>query len=498
MNRPLIPKFLNKLDRKLLLNKPDTWSTRVHFVVYYSILFILLVAALSFLNFNDARAYSAPETWTSLTALLCFIGLIIWLIYLLRFNVFKRFGKPGTLAGLKTFLLFFVGMFFIVLPSYIPTLVESFMANRQYSSPELVQDINTINKNILQLNQSVIPKKFRVDTVVMVADNDPLLRYNGDAPVVQTLPDVVDSAVAEPTYNDRKNYVNKKEFENRKLQADSLQLLSNTMFLQFTCPVYSFLNVYQLPAHSTEKVLKNMELYHLYVKQKPTEDAKFLQRQLNNLLNKYRVVHSYDYYQSANDDNIELKLKAKYQLYSIENGLNNIVDKKYRWDAENFPVYFRVIFYVSFILTLLLFIFRHSTTKTFFLTILTGVVLFILSAIIIAFGNWEGREVLLLMLIYYAAFLVLCLLIKSAIKRLTSHGIALNMITAFTAFVPLLVLAFLDNWQTYDYTLRDRETYFDYDPYYKYAEIAGILIFVILIQPVFKKAYRKWYALPEH
>ncbi len=49
-----MPGFLKKVDQKLLLNKPDVWSTRTHLVLYYGILFILLLAGLCFLEI-DAR-----------------------------------------------------------------------------------------------------------------------------------------------------------------------------------------------------------------------------------------------------------------------------------------------------------------------------------------------------------------------------------------------------------------------------------------------------------
>ena len=253
MKRSFIPDFLNNFDRKLLLNKPNTWSARIHFVLYFSLLFMLIVAALSYFAFSNVNEYSDSAVWTSLTALLCFIGLIIWLIYLLRFNVFKRFGKQSSTAGIKTFLLFFIGMSFIVVPAFVPTLVESFRANRTYSSNELVKDINSINKNILLLNYEIISKDFNVDTVVKISRQENVKHYN-EAPVVQTEMDANNPAVVTAVKNyDRKIYLTAKDYEQKFKSADSSIIVSDSMFVQFTAPVYAFVYNENIKKVSTPK-----------------------------------------------------------------------------------------------------------------------------------------------------------------------------------------------------------------------------------------------------
>ncbi|MBK8087281.1 MAG: hypothetical protein IPK31_04630 [Chitinophagaceae bacterium] len=120
--RPLAPTFLNKLDDYLLLNKPVTWTARTHLAAYYSLLFVLVLTLLCFIVPDDVRSDSSVFIWTTLTGILSVLGFIVWCIYLLRFNVFKRFGAAHPFDGLKPFLLYFIAIGLMVLPGYIPLL----------------------------------------------------------------------------------------------------------------------------------------------------------------------------------------------------------------------------------------------------------------------------------------------------------------------------------------------------------------------------------------
>ena len=85
-----MPGFLKRADQKLLLNKPGIWSTRTHLVVYYGILFLFVLTVICFLEPNDPRDYSTAGAWIGFVSIISGIGFIIWMIYLLRFNVFKK------------------------------------------------------------------------------------------------------------------------------------------------------------------------------------------------------------------------------------------------------------------------------------------------------------------------------------------------------------------------------------------------------------------------
>src|SRR5688572_357477 len=140
--RPLTPRFLHRLDRYLLLNKPEIWSTRTHLVLYYSILFVALLAGLAFLAPDDPRKDSSWESWMVLVSLLSFIALVVWVIYLLRFNVFKRYGAGRPIERLFVFALYFINIGCFVFFPFVKPLVEMVRANTAYSNSQLVKDVN--------------------------------------------------------------------------------------------------------------------------------------------------------------------------------------------------------------------------------------------------------------------------------------------------------------------------------------------------------------------
>ena len=108
-----------------------------------------------------------------------------------------------------------------------------------------------------------------------------------------------------------------------------------------------------------------------------------------------------------------------------------------------------------------------------------------------------------LFLFYYAAFFLYMLSINAANVRTAMRGISLNLVTLFTSLIPLVAVFFyysvdsirasIDyNGVAYHQWVQTRNTR------YLIAEIAGVVVFIILLEPLFKKLYRKWYALPEN
>jgi amino acid transporter len=76
--------------------------------LFFTTVFAAVLALFCYLVFFDARQYSTLPGWVTFTSLIVFIGFVFWLIFLLRFNVFKRFGNWHLLDGLKSFGLYFI------------------------------------------------------------------------------------------------------------------------------------------------------------------------------------------------------------------------------------------------------------------------------------------------------------------------------------------------------------------------------------------------------
>jgi hypothetical protein len=175
------------------------------------------------------------------------------------------------------------------------------------------------------------------------------------------------------------------------------------------------------------------------------------------------------------------------------------VRKKYDW-VRNWQDYLRFFYYISLLATMLVFIFRHSTYKTFFLSVLTAVLLFIISGLLLVLSSgYEETSLYSFMIVYYAVFAGLALSIFVTKTRKAVQGIGLNLFLFMTPFMPLVFTALNESMKLRRYY--NNGTYTEQPDnsalYYLIAEIAGSLILFILVQPLFKKLYRKWYSAPE-
>ncbi|HNN32358.1 MAG TPA: hypothetical protein PKJ70_10760, partial [Chitinophagaceae bacterium] len=164
------PSFLLKLDERLLKNNPTIWSTKIHWVIWYSILFIILLSIISFVVPLEFRRDSVNGYWIVFVSIISFISFVIWLIYLLQFNVFKRFGNFTALDSLKQLLLYYTCILCFMTFPFVFSVVEVVRVNSTYNSKELINDINKINLTIAQIEYDSIQHNWNRDTVWLVAD----------------------------------------------------------------------------------------------------------------------------------------------------------------------------------------------------------------------------------------------------------------------------------------------------------------------------------------
>jgi hypothetical protein len=488
--RFLIPGFLNKADDSLLLNNPVIWTTRTHLVVYYTFLFAFVLTLLCFIVPEDPRNESNVFVWTTLTAILSSLGIILWIIYLLRFNVFKRFGNNGSMDALKNFILFFLALGSMIAPAFIPAAVESMRANKAYANEEVVNDINSINTKINQLEYDSLNHKWKKESYI-VRDSVAGAYIDAAAAVSDNMIDSITGSYFVDTAN----------FRQKLLMADSVVKLNDSMYNFYTCPEYVFLRIYNADRYTITKVKNDLNLYKEIIQYFKPIDKQNVAAELKQLLQKYlppaarqyaNYAKPYNEYSSYRD-----VLDERYQLYDAEQAISNIIDKKYRWYSNN-ASRFRVWYYITFVLVLLAFIFRYSTVKAFFLSILTCIILLVLSALLVAFFRIDEAGGIGLALFYYFIFFTLFMVTAKSNIRTTAGGIALNIVTFFTAIIPLQCMLCYYSYTEKDFTLVHTAEYYETkENYLLIAEIAGIVLFLVLLQPFFKPLYRNWFAKPE-
>lgn len=502
--RPFAPSFINRLDRDLLLNKPEIWSTRAHMVVYYGILFIAVLAAISFVVPDDPRTQSPASYWVGFVSLISLVAMIGWLIYLLRFNVFKRYGLTGPLNRLAVFLLYLLSTGIFVLFCYVEPYVETVRANAAYTDEEIVKDANSVNTNIIRLEYDSLRHKWSRDTVLVTARATAGER-DDDMPVMyRPRPDVYDEdygpvdTIVEMAVATSYGEIGKRALDSRLMSEDSVERIHDSMYVFLECPEYTSLYVYGADDYTSVKSLSSLELYRqVVVNYKPPQDKQALRNELSAIRKKYQWQEEYDYYYSR--ASIRERIRERYGLPYIGDSMDNLVERKHRWSAENNQVSFRILFYLSFALTLLLFSFRHSTAKTFFLTILTAIILTVLTSLMIAFSGYNDNNLLGIIMVYFIASLGVSIAAFSMKTRNVFAGIATNIFLWMLPFMPMCIVA------SYYENLRRRENYnfdnYDYSQeqlHMGIAEAGGVLLLLVMVATYFHYAYRKWYAAPEN
>jgi len=490
-SRPFVPAFIKEIDRKLLLKNPSVWSARTHLVLYFSILFSALLSLLCVLFYVDARQENSVWALTGFLVVITIIGFIFWLIYLLRFNVFKRFGNWELWDGLRTFLLYFINVLVIVLIPFIPSALETFMANRQFSDVELVQDVNELNITANLLEYDRLPKTWNADTFNIFKQTYEVVNA-GDTLFNNNLP-----AVAE--YRQHNFNITDRELPYKIDYADSSLKINDSLYMMYTVPEYIYVTAYNLENSNDTKILTKKEIYNAIIKNYQKPDVAKLTARINELKKKYNY-YGNDYYngtayvESNNQNTHQSYIIEKYSLHKINRTIETIASKKYRWRNDwNSMLHF--IFYSTLVLSLLVFIFRHSTKKTFFLSILTGVVLAIITSLFVVMVVGKEQSFLILMILYFIAFAVIGFSVSAAKTRTVFQGIGLNFFLFALPIMPFLLTAFY--FQNIIYNEVESDIYLNRMQYYFYAEVVGFIFLLVLIEAVFKKLYRNWYSLPE-
>jgi hypothetical protein len=497
INRPLVPRFLKKAEQKLLLNKPGIWSTRTHLVLYYGILFILFLTALCFLEPNDVRDYSMTPYWIGFVSIVSVIALVVWLIYLLRFNVFKKYGNIHPLHLLVTFILYFISTGIIVLFTYVHPVVESVRANMAYGDEEIVQDINAMNIKLCQIEYGLLQGPWNYDTIALSKDIKPLATSNTYADAEVDGPAATVQSTSEVPYFK----LDSTTFNYRIANADSTIKLNDTLCLVYATPTLSFVSFYNADDYTRGQILNSFELFHKVFGHQPTPaERERISKELGILLEKY-YYPSGDYSRGlephVNDSPFE-SVRKKYWLGKIENSIGHIIEKKYRWSNRDLSDYMRLFYYFTLGITLLILIFRHSTIRTFFLTLLTGVLLTILTALILSFSRYDETTFFIWLIAYTILFFAGSLVTWWNKKRKAVSGILINLFVFIVALLPVLFFGCYYQWKReQNYKLQVQEDLSYMHEYFYYAELGGALLLLVLLATYIGKVYRRWYSLPE-
>jgi hypothetical protein len=490
--------FLKKLDQRLLKNDPVTWSSRIHLAGFYGIMFLLALLVICFIVPDDPRKPNDIYNWVILIIVISLLAFVGWMIYLLRFNVFKRFGRWKNLDTVKTFFLYFLVTLLIASWPFIPPIVQSIRAGNKYSSVEMINDVNAMNIKICQLEKSSIDKKFHADTLQLKNSIKGLIRkdFYNNKPESYNVQDYY--------------YADSNVIKTRLLESDSLKQLNDSVYIFYDCPNYQFVEYENYYPGANAKLLRSIDLFKKAIQPKTPINKSVVKKELGQLFVKYSKNHNPVTLKVNPDDDGDYEVPTmyqvveKYDLYYVNRAIKNILEKKYRWViGGTTDICWRIAYYSTLFLSLLVLIYRHTTRRTFFLSLLTAVVLSILTGLYLAVSNSRhGEDFFTIMIIYFICFAAISATIAKSSCRTVVSGIAFNLLVFLTAFMPVigtaLYYSILRKQNYKNISVEDYDKLFQNEELHLFiSEIIGFTLLIVLLATIYRVIFRKWFALPD-
>ncbi len=501
----ITPSFLKKFDRTLLLNHPDFWSTRFVYILLFTILGFIGISSLFFFANYDVRAYSNEFNWMFLLSFFIFVCIVIWFLFLFRFNVFKRFGNIKKSHFLIQFLCFFFTFFLFFTWFTSINFVESYQANKKYSTQELANDINAFNKHLAINQQHEMPTTWGLNAYKLVNN--------------ATKQQLESGVVSESYYTtneggNEQSVVKETFFKSFIPKMDSVIKINDSIYYEYTCPNYCMVNNASVFETCSIKYLSNKEIYFTVLNKEYSEkDKKESGLILNKLINKYNKPNNYysNYYPKSDQENnmtwIE-KLTNKFKINDINDSIFNITNKKYKLNAHYFSQIGLILFICSLFFATILFLYRHNHNKNFFWSLLGAVILFFFTIVLFIFGFKTLHFSYVIGILYLLAFLFFTIknYFSKKIKILPVMGT--NYFILIFPFIPVFFTSYyytimhnkFNNSTLYNSPIYDANKYdaiFKNESFHnQMAMWLGGLIFIIALHFIFGPLLKKTFSLP--
>ncbi len=498
LNRPLVPGFLKKFDAKLMANYPLIWSLRVHLVLWYALILSLFTSAYFYLKPDDPRQDSEVYFPISVMVILAIIATVVWLLFLLRFNVFKRFGHYKSFQGCVSLLAYFISALAIFALPFLPSIIEDHRATKAFNAKEIVEDVNTMNIHLAHLTYDSLVTDWYRDTV-LVSDTLAERGRNYENGPYAEIEYGLDSAGFGKVVN--RIYCGK-----RIIAGDSFQVLANNCFVFLEVPDYQIITVdNRLESTGGVEFIEPELLYfkiHKEHDQIKLDEASKAYFTLMNRYNNPKLPSEYNGEAFVTSSHYRDEFVARssfyllpYRIQAVESGIENITDRQFLVSSYNLDFILRLWLYPSFFLSILVWMFRHSTTKVFFLSLLVGFIISVLVGVFTALFNLSLSESLIFQLMIWGALLSLSFLSSNGMRNVV-RGVGLNLVFLTVFFIPLLVNVIYwegkSDWP-YDYGIYSKA---QAASMFRAEWIGAILVLVFLYFIAFP-LYRSWYSAPE-
>ena len=460
--------FIHKIQHRLLLNYPMIWSSRVVPVLLVAGTVNVLLFALFYLVSSPWHRVSF-EAWIPFFSLCSIIGVIIYLIYLLRFNSFKVFGKLHWTHFSLQFFLIFISLGSIIAWPFMPQLATHVAVSGRFVPGELDADIRQayLLANQLEYTKETLPYRkitIEVSDTVTVEENDWDNNY-------RKVPSI--------------GFINDADYEKVEKKSDSLYIGYERVDL--ICTYFPYVT-------SVSSSAINDEIYNT-INAGGIDTSQHLEK-LSAIFAKYIPSYNgsviripFDNRYSEMEETQECKTCQKYRLSELGSCMMDVGNSMF--SRDDMEVVFRIWFYLTFYASLLLVIFRYITARTFLWTLLFTFLLFIFSVIVLIASRYNEDKLMLgMMLFYYTVFASVSFTLFFSKSRNVFQGIALNLSFFCLHLLPIVSAAFFIE-------MVGRYRVSNKGFIWECAELVGIALVFLSALFYHSRLFYKWYSLPE-
>jgi hypothetical protein len=504
MNRPLAPQFLKDLDNRHLQQKPNLYASRLLWVLYYGGLFAAVITFLSLVLPMELREGNPELVMTTISSILSILFAVVFIIYYLRFNTFKNFSTSKAKGNAFKNLLYLWLCFIVIISIvFIPAYIASKRTQSKYPNASLVQDVNDFNLITYQNNRAAQWEQYQYDSIIVKknAKDDVFKKYQyKDEEIVDSFYEkYVKIQPENMNADDRwKSYfcLSKDSIQDYLATYDSTSQINDSVYCGWIVPDVQCLDVdfynSNLPVTAGIGVVRNFENhkqynddYNIYnhdvfydtIKDRiALNNNQFVLRsfhiinhpqlpdsilknssKINEIIMRYLsstdINSSYYSDESAATAVVSAAAEDVYsrpvysdsirkiynQISDINSNLNNIMDNKVQFNKDRYG-FFLITILFSFSIAILLWLYRHTTIKTYALSYLAGIIISILFGLIVVSTRMQDYNIGVFYII--VALLVFCCSIfyspkfKSAIQ-----GIAICLSTVSVPLIPFIAFA---------------------------------------------------------
>lgn len=348
--KKLIPGFLRKLDDYLLLNYPLLWISKIHYVLFFSlILFCFSAIAGLIIPLNISQTQDLG-LWYTMFTIIAIVGLCFWIYWNVIFNIEKKFGLRHWTDEYKVFLLGFTSVLLFLSSPFPFTAIYNQRVATIVSDDELVEDINNLNLASPYIINDLNVYESYYDSVKQsyLYDIHSLQRYDDYTPWYIRY-DTLKFPKLLSAYQ-----LEKRLGTHKKSDQEILKLINKHI---------AILHKYGFQFNSTAEF--ELNYYNDLYEQSPIAQASF----------NYRSIGS------------------KYELTRC---LENISDAKFNKLFIVRSEFLHFLFYACFYITLLLMLFKMVNWKQYIITgitlIILPILLFIISQLMPYTSNYRFRE----------------------------------------------------------------------------------------------------------